>query len=68
MGRHKKKGFLKQKMLASRIEETDYFKFEEMMKNNGKTLQEVVNLFVVSCISGTIALSGSSFVVGVKNG
>jgi len=65
MGRHKKNTFQRQKMLASRIEESDYFKFEELMKKNGKNLQDVMNIFVVSCISGTIQLSGSAFVSGV---
>ena len=67
MGRHKKPGFKQMKMLASRIEESDYFKFDDMLKKSGKNIQEIMNLFVVSCISGTIQLSGSTFVVGVKS-
>jgi hypothetical protein len=67
MGRHRKPGFQSMKMFASRIEESDYFKFEEFLKKSGKTLQQVMNLFVVNCISGSLRLSGSSFVVGDKN-
>ena len=67
MGRHKKIGFVKMKMFASRVEENDYFKFEELLKKSGKNLQEVVNLFIVEYISGSIRLSGSSFVAGVND-
>ena len=62
MGRKKKTGFRQMKMLASRIEESDYRKFEAKIAPTGKTLQEIVNAFVVSYISGTIALSGSTVV------
>ena len=60
MGRRKKLGFTKMKMLASRIEETDYFKFEAIFPN--KKMQEVINNFVRSCITGSIVMSGSTFV------
>jgi hypothetical protein len=67
MGRHRKPGFTNMKMFASRIEESDYFKFEEFLKKSGKSLQQVMNLFVVQCISGSLVLSGSSFIPGEKN-
>lgn len=48
------------KMLASRVEEGDYVKFEFILKNrDGKTLQDAVNLFVVNYISGNVFFSGS---------
>jgi hypothetical protein len=63
MGRRKKQGFLQSKMLASRVEESDYVKFEFILKNrDGKTLQEAINLFVVNYISGAVAFSGSCLV------
>ena len=64
MGRRKKPGFTNQKMLASRIELDDYIKFEDIVQPQfGKRLkiQEVMNMFVRSCISGTIQVSGSLF-------
>lgn len=67
MGRRKKPGFTNMKMLASRVEESDYDKFESLIELTGKSLQQVVNLFVVNYISGNIYLSGSSFAVRVKN-
>jgi hypothetical protein len=55
MGRHKKPGFQKMKMLASRIEEDDYFKFEKLVKESGKkSLQEYINWLVVESISGNL--------------
>lgn len=66
MGRKKKHNFNKTKMLASRVEESDYFKFESLFKKDGKKLQEIINFFVVSCISGSIQLSGSVFISGEK--
>lgn len=66
MGRKKLPGFAKMKMLASRVEEQDYFKFEEQLKKTGKNLQQALNLFVVSYISGSIQLQGNEFVVGEK--
>ncbi len=66
MGRKKLDTFKEQKMLASRIEMEDYKKFEQQVLKTGKTLQQVLNMFVVSCISGSIQLSGSSFVVEKK--
>ena len=67
MGRHKKIGFTNQKMLASRVELDDYIKFEDIVQPQyGKRLkiQEVMNMFVRSCISGSIRMSGSLFVGG----
>ena len=55
------------KMLASRVEESDYYKFESVIKkSNQKSLQDVINLFVVEMISGSIQLSGSTFITGDK--
>ena len=65
MGRKKKKGFTSMKMLASRVEESDYNKFEHLIKHrDGKTLQEFMNLLVVNYISGNLHISGSGFVAG----
>lgn len=63
MGRKKKQGFTKMKMLASRIEEADYFKLELFLGTQNKNVQQAINAFVVSCISGNFAFSGSSLVV-----
>jgi hypothetical protein len=63
MGRRKKIGFQNPKMFSSRVEESDYVKFEFTLKNrDGKTLQDAINLFVVNYISGTICFSGSAVV------
>lgn len=60
MGRRRKPGFGQMKMLASRVEESDYLKFEFILKNrDGKTLQDAINLFVVNYISGNVYFSGS---------
>lgn len=60
MGRRKKIGFSNMKMLASRVEESDYLKFEFILKNrDGKTLQDAINLFVVNYISGNVYFSGT---------
>ena len=68
MGRKKKPGFTQMKMLASRVEESDYNKFDLLTKNrDGKRLQEVINLFVTEYISGNIQISGSGFAVGEIN-
>ena len=64
MGRRKKPGFMKMKMLASRVEEADYYKFEDLLKKSGKNLQEAVNLFVINYISGNIQFSGSVIISG----
>jgi hypothetical protein len=68
MGRHRKETFHEQKMLASRVEKEDYIKFEQVAKQTGKSLQELVNSFIISCISGSIVLDSASnkFVVGDK--
>lgn len=55
MGRKKKPGFRQMKMLASRVEESDYYKFEAIVKQSGKkTLQEYINWLVVETISGNL--------------
>lgn len=51
-------------MLSSRVEQSDYDKFEDLIKEDGKNVQEVINLFVRSYVSGAIRLSGSNFVGG----
>lgn len=62
MGRRKKPGFRQMKMLASRVELSDYYKFESLIKLEGKKLQEVVNLFVINYISGTIKIQDDEFI------
>lgn len=63
MGRKKKLGFSQPKMFSARVESSDYDKLEYMLKTkDGKTLQEFVNIIVRSYVSGTIHLSGSTFV------
>lgn len=48
------------KMLASRVEESDYYKFEAKVKESGKkSLQEAINYLIVEVISGNLSLSGS---------
>ena len=66
MGRKKLPGFKDMKMLASRIEKEDYFKFENELKKTGKNLQQVLNLFITNYISGSIRLDGTQFVVEKK--
>lgn len=63
MGRKKKQGFTKMKMLASRIEEADYFKLELFLETQNKNVQQAINAFVVSCISGNLTFSGSYLAV-----
>ena len=63
MGRRKKPGFLEQKMLASRVEKQDYLKFEQMAKDTGRSLQELMNIFIVQCISGSLSFENNQFVV-----
>ena len=48
------------KMLASRIEESDYLKLELFLQKENKNIQQVINAFVVNCISGNFHFSGSS--------
>lgn len=67
MGRRKKSGFENPKMLSSRVEQSDYDKFEDIIREDGKNVQEVINLFVRSYVSGTVRLSGSTFVGGSLN-
>lgn len=60
MGRRKKNTFDNVKMLSSRIELSDYIKFEEILyPQYGKRvkMQDIMNAFVRSCISGSIVLS-----------
>ena len=67
MGRKRKVGFQKMKMLASRIEESDYIKLEYILKNrDGKSLQDAMNLFVREYVSGNIYISGSH-ICGASN-
>lgn len=63
MGRKRKIGFTEMKMMAARIENSDYVKFEFILKNrDGKNLQEVMNIFVREVISGNLSISGSHIV------
>lgn len=66
MGRKKKNTFQKSKMIASRIEESDYWKFELLLKKEHRTLQDLVNAFVVSYISGNLELSGTNLVSKIQ--
>jgi hypothetical protein len=64
MGRKKRPSFVSQKMLSSRVELNDYIKLEDALYQQcGKRLniQEILNSFVRSCISGSIKVSGSLF-------
>ena len=62
MGRKRKPGFREPRMLSSRVEFSDFCKFEDKMKRqDGKTLQEMLNLFVVNYISGNIYLKDDKF-------
>lgn len=64
MGRKQKLGFFKPKMMASRVEESDFIKFENLVSHrDGKKLQDFLNLVVTEYISGNLYLSGSSFCV-----
>jgi len=65
MGRKKKNTFTEMKMLSSRIEKSDFLKLENLFvdrKGKKKPLQEVMNVFVRSCISGSIILDGDRFI------
>lgn len=63
MGRKRKVGFANMKMLASRVEESDYVKFEFILKNrDGKSLQEAINMFVRDFVSGSLCISGSHII------
>jgi hypothetical protein len=62
MGRKKKKGFREMKMLASRVEKADYEKFEAKFRRTGKSLQEVLNAFIVGYISGSVYVEGKQLV------
>ena len=56
---------LAEKMLSSRISISDYDKFYFIVNySNGKTVQEVINLFVTEIISGSLLFSGSHIVQG----
>lgn len=65
MGRPRKPGFRNPKMFSSRVEHSDFVKFEYIFKKRDKKkLQEIINLFVVNYISGTIVLAGDKFIEG----
>ena len=67
MGRRKKPGFKEPKMFSSRVEASDYYKFEEILRNEyGKNIQEIVNLFLVEMISGSIKLHNNKFICEKK--
>ena len=63
MGRKKKQGFTEMKMMATRVENSDFMQFEYILKNReGKNLQEAMNAFVREVISGNLSFSGSHIV------
>ena len=62
MGRKKLNKFKDPKMFSSRVERENYEKFEIYLKKTGRSLQDMLNSFMVSCISGSVQLSGSLFV------
>jgi hypothetical protein len=59
MGRKKKFLFKEPKMLASRIEKSDFEKISFLLENNNISVQEFINTIVRQYISGNINLSGS---------
>ena len=61
----KKEHFKDPKMLASRVEKEDFLKFEKLIKyRDHRKLQEVVNIFLRSYISGSVIVSGSQILSG----
>ena len=68
MARRKKDTFGESKMLSSRVEKSDYMKFDQLIKYRDgiPSLQAAVNLFVVNYISGNVYFSGSVLVPGEK--
>jgi len=62
MGRKRTQGFTSMKMLSSRVEESDYDKFEDCLTRDNLSVQGALNLFIRSYISGNVAFSGSSLV------
>jgi len=62
MGRKRREGFDEPHMLTSRVERYNYYKFEDLFKRrDGKSLQELMNLFVIQYISGNIRLIDNKF-------
>jgi len=52
-------------MLSARIEQDDYDKFDKLVRYSmGLKVQDVLNLFVVELISGSIMISGSHIITG----
>lgn len=62
MGRKKIDKFKNPKMIASRVEESDYHKLDVALSQQHKTLQDLINTFVVQFVSGTLYYSGSVIV------
>ena len=54
--------FNEPKMLSSRVELSDYYKFEDKITADRCTVQQALNMFVRGYISGTIVVSGSQMV------
>lgn len=63
MSRNRKNTFTKPKILGARVEEEDYFKFESLLKQEKKSVQELINSVVISYISGNIKMTDGKIVV-----
>lgn len=61
MPNRRKEKFANVKMLSSRIEKEDFDKLEQMLEIKNLSLQQLLNSFVRSFISGTVQYSGSLF-------
>ena len=59
MANRRKQKFTETKMLSSRVEKQDYWKFEDCLIKDNLSVQQFVNSMVRSYISGAIAFSGS---------
>jgi len=67
MAKKRKPGFRNVKMLSGRCELDDYIRLEDVLYSQfGKkvNIQNTLNMFVKSCIAGSIRVSGSLFVGG----
>jgi ABC-type maltose transport system permease subunit len=62
MGRKKKNTFIQSKMIASRVEASDYHKLDVALSQQHKTLQDLINTFVVQFVSGNLYFSGTLLV------
>lgn len=62
MGRRKLNRFTETKMLASRVESSDFYAFEEKLTKERKTVQDALNAFLKSYVAGQVQFSGSALV------